>query len=142
MDDRLKEEQKKNRNFVMTYRDHMPELRWLMRESGMAASILNFMMEHMDYHNSLECPYQVFQECFGVSKSTVRKSIKLLYENGFIDITKDGTFNIYTVNSKVAWSSWADQKSQCKFHGKALVSHKEKQDYSVHFEKLKSVRNR
>ena len=34
----------KNKNFVQMYRDHMPELRWLMKKSGIASGILNFIM--------------------------------------------------------------------------------------------------
>lgn len=41
-------ENQKNHNFVMMYCDHMPEVRWLMKKSGIASSILNFIMGHMD----------------------------------------------------------------------------------------------
>lgn len=39
----------------MMYREHMPELRCLMKRSGIASSILNFIMEHMNSKNALIC---------------------------------------------------------------------------------------
>jgi Fe2+ or Zn2+ uptake regulation protein len=139
-----REKAKKNNNFVMVYRDHMPEMRWLMKKSGVASSILNFIMEHMDNKNALCCSYAVLEDYFDVSTSTVKRSIKLLYENGFIDIMKSGTSNIYIVNNEVAWTSWRNQKEYCKFEGNMLVSKKENKDYFYRnqFDKFKELRDR
>ena len=93
----------------------MPELRWLMKKSGIASSILNFIMEHMDYHNALCCSYAVFMDYFEVSKPTVSRAIKLLKDNGFIDVLKSGTSNVYIVNHEVAWTSYGEDKKMCKF---------------------------
>lgn len=139
-----KERSKKNINFVMMYRDHMPELRWLMQKSGIASSILNFIMEHMDGKNALSCSYTVFMDYFNVSKDTIRRSIKLLNDNGFIDILKSGTSNVYLVNYLIAWSSWDNQKKYCKFDGNILVSKTENKDhhYRSQFDKFKELRVR
>lgn len=138
------EEQRKNVNFVMMYRDHMPELRWLMKKSGIAASILNFLMEHMDYQNALCCSYNVFIDYFDVSKDTIRRAIKLLKDNGFIDVLKSGTSNVYIVNQTVVWTSWDSQKEYCKFKGNILVSRTENKDYFYRsqFDKFKDLRER
>ena len=129
MSDRELTEEQRNKNFVMMYRDHMPELRWLMKKSGIASSILNFIMEHMDNKNALCCSYQVFIDYFDISKDTVRRSIKLLKDNGFIDVLKSGTSNVYIVNDEVAWTSWENQKKYCKFQGNILISATENKDY-------------
>ena len=84
------EKEKKNSNFVMIYREHIPEIRWLMKKSRYASNIFNFILEHMDYNNALMCSYQVFMDYFEISKDTVRLAIKILKENGFIDILKSG----------------------------------------------------
>lgn len=135
---------RKNSNFVMMYRDHMPELRWLMAKSGIAASILNFIMEHMDYQNALCCSYAVFMDYFSVSKPTIARSMKILRDNGFIDILKSGTSNVYIVNQDVAWTSWENQKEYCQFDGRILISKTENKDYFYRsqFERFKTLRER
>lgn len=139
-----KEQQKKNGNFVMMYRDHMPEIRWLMKKSGIASSILNFIMEHMDNKNALICSQQVFMDYFEISRPTVARAIKLLYENGFIDILKSGTSNVYIVNKEIAWTSWNNQKEYCQFNGNILISKTENKDYFYRnqFDKFKELRER
>ena len=138
------EKSKKNRNFVQLYRDNMPELRWLMAKSGIASSILFFILEHMDNKNALACSYAVFEDYFEVSRTTIYRAIKLLQENGFIDVLKMGTSNVYVVNTDVAWSSWENQKQFAQFEGKMLVSRKENKDYQYRsqFDRFKALRER
>lgn len=138
------EKVKRNNNFVMMYRNHMPEQRWLMKKSGIASSILNFIIEHMDTKNALLCSYTVFEDYFEISNSTVKRAIKLLYDNGFVDIIKSGTSNVYVVNVEVAWTSWENQKQYCKFEGNMLISAKENKDYEYRnqFDKFKALRER
>ena len=137
-----REEEKKNRNFVMLYRDHMPEMRWLAKRSGIATSILMFILEHMDVRNCLVCSYKVFMEYFEISSDTVRRSIRLLQENGFIDILKSGLSNVYVINPEIAWCSWGNQKQYCQFDGKVLISRTENKDYSYRnqFDRLKVLK--
>lgn len=138
------EDNKKNDNFVMMYRDYMPEMRWLMKKSGIASSILNFFMEYMDNKNALICSYQVLEDYFEVSHATIARAIKILCDNGFIDILKSGTSNIYIINQEVAWTSWKNQKKYCRFQGEILVSAKENKDYEYRkqFDKFKALRVR
>lgn len=138
------ENEKKNSNFVMLYRNHMPEMRWLMKKSGIASGILNFIIEHMDNRNALCCSYQVFMDYFSISKPTVSRSIKLLYEYGFVDILKSGTSNVYIVNHEIAWCSWDNQKKYCQFNGKILISATENKDYFYRsqFDKFKELRQK
>lgn len=140
----LEFDEKKNRNFVQLYRENMPELRWLMQKSGMASSVLFFILEHMDNYNALSCSYTVFEDYFGISKSTVQRAIKLLKDNGFIDVLKMGTSNVYVVNTEIAWSSWDNQKKYAQFEGRMLVSRKENKDfvYRSKSDRFKSLRER
>jgi Fe2+ or Zn2+ uptake regulation protein len=98
----------------------------------------------MDNKNALACSYAVFEDYFDISKDTIRRSIKLLKDNGFIDTLKMGTSNIYIVNTEIAWTSWNNQKQYTKFNGNMLVSKKENKDYAYRsqFEKFKSLRQR
>lgn len=136
--------EQKNGNFVQVGRDHMPELRWLMGESGLASKLYFFIMEHMDGRNALVASQQVFMDYLGVSRPTVARAIKLLYDSGFIDILKSGTSNVYIVNNEVAWTSYANQKQFCLFEGNILVSKKENKDYYYRsqFDRFKELRER
>lgn len=137
-------EEKKNSNFVMLYKDYIDEVLWLSRKSGVSFSILGFIIKNMDNYNSLICSYKVFEEKFKISSETVRKSIKLLKDNGFIDILKSGTNNVYVINPKIVWSSWENQKKYCKFNGNVLVSQSENKNFNTNssFEKLKTLKTR
>ena len=136
--------EKLNHNFIQIYREHMPELRWLMKKSGIASSILMFIIEHMDKGNALCCSHSVLMDYFEISKPTITRAIKLLKDNGFIDVLKSGTSNVYIVNSSVAWTSWSNNREYCKFNGTMLVSKSENKDsfYQSSFDRFKELRLR
>jgi len=138
------QERKKNHNFIQIYRENMPELRWLMSNHSFASSILFFILEHMDTKNALACSYAVFEDYFGKSRSTVYRAIKILEDNGFIDLLKVGSSNLYLVNSELAWSDKNDKKQFAKYDGNILVSRKENKDftYRTQFDRFKALRER
>ncbi|MBP3953679.1 helix-turn-helix domain-containing protein [Bacillus suaedae] len=138
------QDQKKNHNFIQLYRDNMPELRWLMSNHNFASSLLFFILEHMDNRNALACSYSVFEDYFNKSRSTVYRAIKLLEENGFLNVLKMGTSNVYVVNESLAWSDSNDKKKFAKYDGKILVSKKENKDYQYQsqFDRFKALRER
>lgn len=142
--EREQEERKKNYNFIQLYRDNMPELRWLMSNHNLASSLLFFILEHMDNKNALACSYSVFEDYFGKHKTTIYRNLKILEENGFIDILKMGTSNVYVVNQDLAWSDSNDKKKFTKYDGKILVSKKENKDYEYksQFDRFKALRER
>ena len=138
------EEEKKNVNFIQIYRDNMPELRWLMTKQPFASSLLFFILEHMDTKNALACSYSVFCDYFEKGRTTVYRAIKILEENGFIDVLKMGTSNVYIVNQDLAWTSYHTSKKYAKYDGNILVSKKENKDYQYRsqFERFKTLRER
>ncbi|OCW71072.1 replication protein [Limosilactobacillus reuteri] len=139
-----KQEQEKNANFVQLYRDHMPEVRWLMTNHSFASSLLFFILEHMDNRNALACSYSVFEDYFGKSRMTIYRAVKVLEENGFIDVLKMGTSNVYIVNADLAWTDKNNNKKFAKYDGKILVSKKENKDYEYRnqFDRFKVLRER
>lgn len=142
--ERNQEEAKKNYNFIQLYRDNMPELRWLMSNHNLASSLLFFILEHMDNRNALACSYSVFEDYFSKHKTTIYRNLKILEENGFIDILKMGTSNVYVVNEDLAWTVSNDKKKFAKYDGKILISKKENKDfeYRSQFERFKALRER
>lgn len=142
---REEEEQRaKNYNFIQLYKDHMPELRWLSIKHPLANSILLFLLEHMDNRNTLACSYIVLEDYFEKHRTTIYRSIKILEENGFIDVMKMGTSNVYIVNQDVAWTDKNTNKKFAKYDGKILVSKKENKDYEYRsqFDRLKQLKER
>lgn len=137
-------EDRKNEDFVQLYKKNMPEMRWLAKKNGLAASVMLFLMEYMDNKNALVCSYDVLQEYFECSRMTLYRAIKLLEENGFIGVLKSGNSNMYVVNHEIAWSSWNNKKKYAKIDGTILVSHKENKDFSMkrQTERFNSLRNR
>ena len=126
------EQIKKNSNFVQLYRKNITEIRRLTNHNPMALNIFLFLLEHMDYNNTVACSYSVLEEFTGKSKSTITRAIKTLKDNGFIQVFKMGTSNIYTVHPDVAWTSYDDNNKDqiyAKFNGVMLVSKKENKEY-------------
>jgi len=134
----------RNHNFIQLYRDNMPEIRWLMTNHPFANNLLFFILQHMDNRNALACSYSVFEDYFEKSRSTIYRAIKVLEENGFIDVMKMGTSNVYIVNQDLAWTDKNTNKKYAKYDGKILVSKKENKDYHYQnrFERLKALRER
>jgi Fe2+ or Zn2+ uptake regulation protein len=75
---------------------------------------------------------------------TIYRAIKLLQENGFIDVLKMGSSNVYIVNSDLAWTDYNSHKKFAKYDGKILVSKKENKDYQYRsqFDRFKALRER
>jgi DNA-binding transcriptional ArsR family regulator len=142
--EKQRDEEKKNHNFIQLYRDNMPELRWLMTKQPFASSLLFFILEHMDNRNALACSYSVFEDYFGKSRMTIYRAIKVLEENGFIDVLKMGTSNVYVVNEDLAWTDKNTSKKFAKYDGNILVSKKENKDYQYRsqFDRFKALRER
>ena len=138
------EQDNKNTNFIQLYRDHMPEMRWLMTNHQFASSLLFFILEHMDNRNALACSYLVFEDYFGKHKTTIYRNLKILQDNGFLDILKMGTSNVYIVNTDLAWTDKNNAKKYTKYDGKILISKKENKDYEYRnqFERFKALRER
>lgn len=127
---------KKNKNFVMFFRENMPEIRWLMINHSFASAVFLFITEHMDGRNTLACSYSLMSEYFHKDRSTLHRAIKILEENGFLIIMKMGNSNVYLVNSNIAWTSYNNQKSgadmqYASLDGKILISRKENMDYEL-----------
>jgi DNA-binding transcriptional ArsR family regulator len=143
MADEIKQ-QEKNGNFVQFYRDNMQAVSKLAGKNATAFQIFMFICEHMDGYNALMASYQVFMDYTDKSKDTIRKAIKYLYDNGFVDILKSGTSNVYIINQDIAWTSYGNQKKYCKFNGKILIAESENKDYFYrhHSTRVKALEER
>ncbi len=145
-DENKKENDKKRSPYSNWYqfnRDYTGEMIWLAGKYPRAHQILLFILDQMDSYNALMCSYKVFQEALGISESTVKRSIKVLKDNGFVQIYKSGASNIYAVNKKLAWSSWGNNYKYAKFEANIIISENEQEKLSeldkVAYDKLKQI---
>lgn len=143
MADKIKQYEK-NGNFVQFYRDNMSAVSKLAGKNPTAFQIFMFICEHMDGYNALMASYQVFMDYTGKGRTTCSIAIKYLYNNGFIDILKSGTSNVYIINQDIAWTSYGNQKKFCKFNGNILIAESENKDYYYrhHSTKVKALEER
>lgn len=134
-------QEQKNGNFIQFYRNNIRTIAQLAKNNSTAFDIFMFICEHMDGYNALMASYQVFMDLTGKSSSTVTRSIKYLYDNGYIDILKSGTSNVYIINQEIAWTSYGNQKQYCQFAGKILVSASENKEYMFRHKSVRNVEN-
>jgi len=105
--------------------EHTQALIALQLKNPKAAAILTFLVDQMDNNNTVIVSYQVLQELLGVSKETVRKSIKVLKESSFIAVLKSGTSNVYAVNDSIYWKSWGSSRKYSKFSANVILTSSE-----------------
>lgn len=132
MEDKAKQQQeekaKKDENFVKDFRDSLPRKRALNAESNWALMIFEFLKTNMDYHNAVICSSKVLEEYFDISRATVSTAIAALKKHEFISIAKSGSSNIYYIDNKIAWTSYANQKQYAKFSTNAIISKSEQEE--------------
>lgn len=115
-------------NFVQVNKDFYKAEDWLMAKSPIAYRIFKFLINNMDEYNAVICSYQVLQETFDVSKDTIRRSIKILKEKGYIGVLKSGTSNVYALNDKIVWNSWGTNYGYSKFPANIILSISEQEN--------------
>ena len=123
--------------------DHTKELMWLALNHPKAQALLFFLVDQMDSYNAVMCSYQVLQEVLKISKETVRKSVKILKDNGFIAVLKSGTSNVYAINDSIYWKSWGNNKKYSKFPANVVLALSEQEEnYQVSLEDLKAMKHK
>lgn len=123
----LKNKQKKEKNspfseFAQLNLKNTDYIISLNKQNPNAVNILLFMFENMNGLNAMSCSYKVFMERFQLSRSTVSRAIAELKEHGFIYTAKNGTSNIYHINSNLVWKSWGKNTKYCEFPVNVVLS--------------------
>ncbi len=122
------EQDAKNSNFVQLYRGAIDELTNLSKNQT-AYRLFMFLVKHMDGLNALCVSGKALSEFLGLSRQTISLNVKFLRDNGWIDVLKQGTSNVYIVNSDVVWTSYDYQKKYCRFQGNILLSDRESKEW-------------
>lgn len=119
--------------------EHTKELMILAMKYPKAHAILYFLVDQMDNYNACICSYKVMQEVLGCGQATIARNIKTLKDLGFLAILKSGNANVYTINDKVYWKSWGNNRQYSKFPANVVLAMSEQEEqYQISFEDLKS----
>ena len=119
--------------------EHTKELMILAIKHPKAHAILYFLVDQMDNYNACICSTAVMQEVLGVSRQTISKNIKVLKDLGFLVTLKSGNANVYTINDKVYWKSWGNNRQYSKFPANVVLAMSEQdEDYKINFADLKA----
>lgn len=119
--------------------EHTKELMMLAIKYPKAHAILYFLVDQMDNYNACVCSYKVMQEVLMCGQATIARNIKVLKDLGFVAVLKSGNANVYTVNDKVYWKSWGNNRQYSKFPANVVLAMSEQDaDYQISFADLKT----
>ncbi len=128
------------KSFIQLNKEFYKQEDWLMGKSPLAYRIFRFLIEHMDDFNAVMCSYKVMQEQFDVSAESVRRAIKILKDNKFLDIYKSGSSNVYSLNKNIVWNSWGTNHKYAKFGANIILAESEQPKKKTKSEKVKQVK--
>lgn len=122
VDAKVPTESRENKDFIMMFRHFMSQISDLGMEDPQALRVLLFIARHMDAKNALAVTMSLMADMLGVSRQTISSKIKYLSAHGWIAVYRLGKQNVYVVNPDVFWTSYAAQKSYCKFETTIMLS--------------------
>lgn len=143
---RKREKQSPFSRWTQFNNEHTKELMTLAIKYPKAHAILYFLVDQMDNYNACMCSTTVMEEVLGCSRQTISKNIKVLKDLGFLAVLKSGNANVYTINDKVYWKSWGNNRKYSKFPANVVLALSEQdEDYQISFadletEKVKTVK--
>lgn len=136
---RKREKQSPFSRWTQFNNEHTKELMLLAIKYPKAHAILYFLVDQMDNYNACLCSYKVMQEVLGCGQATIARNIKTLKDLGFLAVLKSGNANVYTINDKVYWKSWSNNRKYSKFPANVVLAMSEQdEDYQLSFADLKS----
>lgn len=118
----------KNHNFVMFFREEMKSIRALASKDPKAFAILFLMTEQMGENNSIIVSRETLAELLAFSLPTVDRKLKYLRDNKFISVVKSGNMNIYLINARLAWTTYANNRRYAEFKATVLISETEQSE--------------
>jgi hypothetical protein len=116
-----------NDNFLQMYKDHIPVIRKVIKESPQAAEMLFWMMENMNDRNALIVSQQALAEAMDCHRNTINNHIRYLKEMKAIYTLKSGSSNIYYLNKEIVWQDNAHNKRFGKFGATIVVAESEQE---------------
>lgn len=125
--------------FYMMSREAEKHMRALQRQSPTGALIFSILRQHMQIGgNTVTVSNKVLAKILKVSRSTISRAVKVLKENNYVAVVKSGTTNCYTVNQRIAFSGYPNQR-YAVFNSVILTHQDEQEEGWDSVEPLKSM---
>lgn len=99
-----------NKDFVQLSKLYLDETIELSTRAPAAHKLLMTLVKHMNKTNAVMISNESLVKLTRMSESTIKRAIKLLREQHWLDVVKLGPSNVYRVNSSVFWQDRADGK--------------------------------
>lgn len=94
-------------------------------ESPLATKIYFLIIEKMNNKNALVASYQFFMDYFGMSKSSVRRAIRVLEAENVLQIKRRGGITVYLLNPQIVWKGKGSHVRYCEFEGNIVFTETE-----------------
>jgi DNA-binding transcriptional MocR family regulator len=120
-------EQIQDGGFIQMYRNYIPALRILNKQSAVAANMFLYLAEQMDAGNAVACSSRILEEALGVGRATVFRAISVLKKSGFVVIYKMGTTNVFTLSSDIVWCATPSGREYAVLKGSIMIAKSEQE---------------
>lgn len=131
------ERNSKNPEFVQMVVANMTPQRLLARRAPAAFQIMLFMAQKMNKQNAISCSQKTLAKLTNYSLPTIKKAIRLLEKEKWIQTIRIGTSNAYLVNSNIYWKSTREGRF-ATFHA-TIIADREEQE--INFEEIAKLKN-
>lgn len=128
------------RKWAQLNMDEIPNLRALNQQYSTACSVLLFMIEKMDRTNAFSCSHSTMAKVLKISESSVRRAIRYLLEQNFIDVIRvPGREALYYINGNLAWKAFGEDQKFAEFKATIVVPREYMDGVKTVHSKTKSV---
>jgi len=112
----------KNMDFVQISRSEMREIAALGEKNKLALSILMILTQAMNKQNAVMMSYDAMATLTGRAGRSLRRAVKLLKDDRWVQIVKVGSTNVYVINSSVFWTDRGDKKYLSNFSAQVVTT--------------------
>lgn len=126
--------------FIQMYRNYLPALRVLNKQSAVAANLFLYLAEQMDTGNAVACSSRVLEEALDVGRATVFRAISVLKKSGFVVVYKMGTTNVFTLSSDIVWCSTPTGRDYAVLKGSIMFAASEQEQNAKKKIKSKKIK--
>ncbi len=115
-------------HFVQTDRDAHAAWAKLGTKHPAASALLHVLAANVGDQNAVVASHKVLAQFMGASPSTVKRALKTLVAQNWIEIQQigaSGTVNAYVLNSRVAWTETRDRLRYARLRAEVLLAEDE-----------------
>jgi DNA-binding transcriptional regulator YhcF (GntR family) len=91
-----------------------------------AAQLMHLLVANMDRRGAVVVSQKVLTEMMGCSLNTVKRSLKTLTDDNWLDVARIGSerggVNVYLINRRVAWADKRENQRHAAFDARIILS--------------------